>query len=195
MLLFLPDRVGVDRGGAQLRMTEPALEHMERDALYCGMHAEPMTQALRAAVRRIRNSGLDHHALDDLPDADAAEVPDRGGGLLSGLLGLPDPVGGGQSIEEFSRDRHGPEDDLLLAGGVFTLLQGPDRDGPAGEVNSGRRDLQELGRPAPGPMERLTQGPVPRGLTPGRGEERAAFLSVQIKPVSGGVMEAHFAHV
>jgi hypothetical protein len=32
-------------------------------------------------------------------------------------------------------------------------------------------------------------------LAPGRGEEGRALLGVEIEPVSGGVMEAHFAHI
>ncbi len=43
MLFFFPDRVGVDCGGAELRMSEPALEHMEGDALDGGVDAEPVT--------------------------------------------------------------------------------------------------------------------------------------------------------
>ena len=74
------------------------------------------------------------------------------------------------------------------------ILQGSDRDGAAGEVDARRGDLQELGRAAPGPVQGLADGPVPGGLAPGRGEEGRALLSVQIKPVSGGVMQAHFGH-
>ena len=89
----------------------------------------------------------------------------------------------------------GPEHDLLLTRGVLAFFQGPDRNGPAGEVDPGRRDLQELGRAAPGPVQGLAEGPVPGGLAPGRGEEGGTLFGVEIEPVSGGVMEAHSTHV
>lgn len=114
MLFFFPDRVGVDCGGAELRMSKPALEHMEGDALDGGVDAEPVTQTFRRAMRGIWDPGFDHDAFDDLPDPDPAEVPDRDPGLLARLLGLSDPMGGGQSIEELGRDRDGAEHDLLL---------------------------------------------------------------------------------
>jgi len=44
-------------------------------------------------------------------------------------------------------------------------------------------------------VERLAQGPVSGGLAPGSGEEGRALFGVQIEPVSGGVMEAHFGHI
>lgn len=43
-------------------------------------------------------------------------------------------------------------------------------------------------------MECLAQGPVPGGLTPGGGEEGRALFGVEVEPVSGGVMKAHFGH-
>lgn len=114
MLFFLPDRVRVDCSGTELCMTEPALEHVEGDALDGGMDAEPVTQTFRRAMRGIWDPGFDHDAFDDLPDPDPAEVPDRDPGLLARLLGLSDPMGGGESIEELGRDRNGAEHDLLL---------------------------------------------------------------------------------
>ena len=142
------------------------------------MNAEPMTQALRRPVRRIWDPGLDHDAFDDLPDPDPAEVPDRSCRFPAGFLRLPDPVGGGQSIEELGRDRNVPEHDLLLSRGVLTLLQRSDRDGSTGEVDPGRGDLQGLRGAAPGPVQDLTQGPVPGGLASCRGEEGGALLGV-----------------
>ena len=141
MLFFLPDRVGVDRGGAELCVAEPALEHVQGNALNGRVDAEAMPEPLGRAVRRVGNAGLDHHALHDLPDPDPAQVPDGGGRPLAGFLGLPDAVGDVQSIEELSGDRDGPEHDLLLTRGVFAFLEGADGDGAAGEVDPRRRDL------------------------------------------------------
>lgn len=77
VLLFLADRVGVDRRGRELRMPHPLLEHVERNAVDRGVDPEAVAQALGRALRRVRYPSLDHDALDDLPDADAAERPDR----------------------------------------------------------------------------------------------------------------------
>ena len=74
MLFFLPDRVGVDRGGTELRMAEPALEHVEGNALDDRIDAEPVPETFRGAVRCVRDPGIDHDAFDDLPDPDAAQV-------------------------------------------------------------------------------------------------------------------------
>jgi hypothetical protein len=95
MLFFAAHRLGIDRGGAELCVAEPALEHVEGNALYCGMNTEPMPETLRAAMRRIRDTRFDHDPFHDLPDPDPGQVPDRGGRLPAGFLRLPYPVGGG----------------------------------------------------------------------------------------------------
>lgn len=122
MPFFLADRVGVDNGGAELRVTHPFLNHVERNSVHRRVDPEPVPEALWAAVRRIREARLYHDAFHDLPDPDSGEVPDGGGRLPAGLLRLTDPVGGGQSIEELGRDWDGPEHDLRAAGGVPALL-------------------------------------------------------------------------
>jgi len=71
ILLFLADGVGVDGGGRELGVAHPLGQHVQRYALDGGIDAEPVAQALGAAVRRIGNIRLDHHALDDLPDPNA----------------------------------------------------------------------------------------------------------------------------
>lgn len=96
--------------------------------------------------------GLDHDALDDLPDPDPAQVPDRHGRLSARILRLPDSMGGGQSIEELGRDRHGPEHDLLLPCGVLAFLQGPEAIARSYEMT------------APDYIQALTIQRVPHGL-------------------------------
>jgi len=44
-------------------------------------------------------------------------------------------------------------------------------------------------------VQRLAEGTVASRPALGDGEESHPLLSVQVKPVSGIVMEAHFAHV
>ncbi len=65
---------------------------------------------------------------------------------------------------------------------------------PAGEVDPGRRDLHQLGGPAPGPVQRLAQGPVAGGLPAGRGEEVGPLLGVEVEASADRVVEAHFGH-
>ena len=194
ILLFLSDRVGIYRGGAELRVPHPFLDHVERHPVHRGVNPEPVTQALRATVRRIRYPGLDHDPLDDLPDSDPAQVPNRGDSPLPGLLGLPDRMSDVESIEELGRYRDGPEHDLLLTRSVLAFLEAADRDGSTEEVDPGRGDLQGLRGAAPGPVQDLTQGPVPGGLAAGRGEEGRALFRVEIEASAGGVVEAHFGH-
>ena len=161
-----------------------AVHHVKRYAVHRGVNPEPVAQPLRAAVRRVRDPGLDHDALDDLPDPHPAQVPDRRSRLFAGLLRLPDAMGGGQSIEKLRRDRDGPEHDLGAAGGVLAFLETADGDGATGKVDPRRGDLQELGRAAPGPVQGFAEGPVAGGLTPGRRKEGPALLSVEIEPPS-----------
>lgn len=56
-------------------------------------------------------------------------------------------------------------------------------------------DLEELGCPAAGPVQRFAERPVPGPLAAGDGKEGGPLLGVQVEPVSGGIVEAHFAHV
>ena len=58
-------------------MAQPLREHVRRDALHGGVDADAMAQALGAAVRDVGNACLDHHTLDDLPDPNAGQGPDR----------------------------------------------------------------------------------------------------------------------
>lgn len=175
-------------------MPHPFLHHVQGNAVDRCVDPEAVAQTFGAAVRRVRDPGFNHDALDDLPDPHAADRPDRGHGPLAGGLRLADAVGGVQGIEKLGWDRHGPEYDFLLPCGVAPLLEGPDRNGAAGEVDPGRCDLQQLGGPAPGPVQRLAQGAVTRGLASGNRKEGGPLLGVQIEAVSGGVMEAHFGH-
>jgi hypothetical protein len=98
---------------------------------------------------------------------------------------------GVQGVEEVGRDRNRPVDDFLLSRCVPTFFQGAECDCATRQINPGRCDFPELGWAAPGPVQGLTQGPVPGGLAPGHGKEGRALLGVQIEPVSGRVMEAH----
>ena len=176
-------------------MAHPFREHVERDAVHGGVDAEAVAQALGTAVRGVGYTRLDHHALDDLPDPDARERPDRCLGLARRLLGFADAVRGVQGIEIVGRDGNGPVDDPGLSLRVPALLEAADRDRAAGEIDAGRGNLDQFRRAATGMMQRLAQGPVAGRATLGDVEEGRTFLGVQVQPVSGIVMEAHFAHV
>ncbi len=128
VLFFFPDRVGVDSSGAELRMTKPALQHVQRYALNCRVDPKSMPETLWGAVRCIWDARIDHDPLRDLPDPDTAQIPDGCGRFAPRFLSLPDPMGGVQSIEELGWDRHGPEHGFLMSCGVSPFLQGPDRD-------------------------------------------------------------------
>lgn len=100
-----------------------------------------------------------------------------------------------KGIQKISRNRDAAEDHLLAPLRVLALLQGADGDAAAREVDARRRDLQQLGRAAPGPVQGLAKRTVPGRLQPGRAEEGGPFLGVEIETVSGGIMKAHFGHV
>lgn len=175
-------------------MPQPFLEHVQRDAVDGRVDSEPVPQSLRAALRRVGDAGLDHDARDDLPDPHPAQRPDRRLGLFSGSLGLADAMRGVERVQVIRRDRDRPVDQFGAAGSVPALLQGSDRNRAAGEIHAGGRDLDQLGGPAAGEVQRLAQRAVARRLAPGRGQEGGAFLGIQVEPVAGRVVEAHVAH-
>jgi len=176
-------------------VAEPFGQHVQRDAPHGGVDPEPVAQALGAAVRRVRDARLDHHALDDLPDPHARERPDRSGSLAGRPLGLAQIVCGVQGIEILGRHGDRPVDDLLLAGSILALLEAADRDGTARQIDAGRRDLDQFGRAASGMVQGFAQGAITGGTLARLIEEGRALLGVQIQPVSGIVMEAHSAHI
>ena len=175
-------------------MPEPLLEHVKRNSVHGGVDPEAVPQALGAALWRVRDAGLDHDPLDDLPDPHAADRPDRRAGLLAGLLRLSEAVGGVERVEIVRRDGDGPEVNLLAPRGVLALLQAADGDGAAGQVHACQGDLEKLRGAAPGEVQRLAERAVAGGLSSRRGQEGRALLGVQVEPVAGGVMEAHFTH-
>jgi len=195
ILLFPADSIGVDHGGAELSVAEPFGQHVQRDAPHGGVDPEPMAQTLGAAVRRIRDTRLDHHALDDLPDPHARQGPDRHLGALGRPLRFSDAVRGVEGVEILGGHRDGAVDDLLLAGSIPALLEAAQRDGTAGEIDAGGRDLDQLGWTAAGMVQRLAECAVPGGPALSDGEESRALLGVQVEAVSAAVVEAHFAHV
>ena len=138
---------------------------------------------------------LDHHAIDDLPDPNTRERPDRHLGALGRPLRFSDAVRGVQGVEILGGHRDGAVDDLLLAGSILALLEAAERDRATGEIDTGGGDFDQLGRLAPGVMQRLAKRAVACGPALGNSEESRALLSVQVQPVSGIVVEAHFAHV
>ena len=77
---------------------------------------------------------------------------------------------------------------------IPALLKAAYGDRPTRQVHAGRGDLDQLGGPAAGEVQRLAQRAVAGRLAPGRGQEGGAFLGVQIEPASSRVMEAHLAH-
>ena len=122
ILLFFSDGIRIDRCGGELGMPHPFLDHVQGHPVHGRVDPEAVAQALGTTVRRVRDAGLDHDALHDLPDPNSAEVPDRHGGLPARLLRFPDPMGSIQSVEELRRDWNGPEYHLLLTRGVQALL-------------------------------------------------------------------------
>lgn len=194
ILLFLADGIGVDRCGGELRMAHPFLDHVQGYSVNCGVDPEPVSKAFRRPVGGIGNACGDHDPFHDLPDAHAAQRPDGRCRLLSGALRFANTVGCVQGVEELCRHRNRSEDDFVFARGILSLLQAAEGDGSPREVDPGWGDLEELRRPTPCPVQSLAQGPVPRRLAPGRGEEGRPLFSIEIEPVSGGVIEAHFRH-
>ena len=195
VLLFLADGVGVDGGGRELGMAHPLGQHVQRHALHGGIDAEPVAQALGAAMGRVGDIRLDHHALDNLPDPNARERPERHLEALGHPLSFSDAMSRVENVEIFGGHRHSSIDDLLLAGSILALLEAAQRDGAAGEINAGRGDLDQLRGTAAGMVQRLAKRAVAGRPAPGDGKESRALLGVQVQPVSSIVMEAHFAHV
>lgn len=175
-------------------MAHPFLEHVERDAVHRRVDAEAVAQTLRASLRGIRYPGLDHDRLDDLPDPHPAERPDRHRRLLAGGLGLADAVRHVQRVQIVRRHRNAPVDHLGAARGILALLQAADRDGAACEVHPGRGDLEQFRGSGPREVQRFAKRAIARGLAPGDSQEGGALLGVEIEPVSGGIIEAHFTH-
>ena len=193
MLFPFPDRIRIDRGGGELGVCHPFLDHVQGHPILGRVDPKSLAQTLGATKRRIRDARLDHDPFHDLPDPDPAGIPDQHGRLPAGPLRLSDPVGGGQSIEKLGRNRDGSEHNFLLTREVAALLQRPDRNGAAGQVDPGWGDLEKLGRAAPRPLQGFKRGPIPGGLAPGCCEEGSALFN-EIKSVPLGVMEAHFGH-
>jgi len=75
ILFFLAHGIGVDRRGAELGVPHPLLQHVQRDAIHCGVDPEAVAQTLGTTVRCIRYRSLDHDPFDDLPDTHAAQRP------------------------------------------------------------------------------------------------------------------------
>ena len=175
-------------------MAHPLRQHVQRDAFHGGVDSEAMAQALGAAVRRVGNARLDHHALDDLPDSHARQGPDRSLGLFRRPLGLTDAVRGVQGIEIVGRHGNGPVNDPGSPCPVFPLLEAAERDRAAREIHAGRGNLDQLRGTASGMVQRLAQRPVAGGTLAGDVEEGGALLGVQVQPVAVAVMEAHLGH-
>lgn len=194
MLFFLADGIGIDGGGAELGVTHPFLQHVQRHPAHHGVDPEAVPQPLGAAVRGIGDTGLDHDRGDNLPDPNPAKRPDRGLGLPAGGLSLADAMGGVERVEVIRRHRDGSEDDFRGTCGVLAFLQAAQGDGAAGQVDPSRSDLQQFRRPAAGEVQGLAEGAVAGRLAAGQGEEGGAFLGIEVEPVSGPVGKAHLAH-
>ena len=165
-LFFLADGIGVNGRGGQLGVSHPLRQHVYGNAVHGGVDPEPVAQTFRTAVRRVGNACLDHHGLDDLPDTHAGQIPNRPAGESGRFLRLPDAMRGVEGVEIIRRHRNGPVDDLRLARPVLALFQAAQRHRAAGQVHAGRGDLDQLGRPAPGIVQRFAQGAVAGGFAP-----------------------------
>ena len=175
-------------------MTHPLRQHVQRDALHGGVDPEPVAQALGAAMRRVGDPCLDHHALDDLPDSDTRQRPDRSLGALRRSLGLADAVRGVQGVEIVGRHGNGPVDDSGPPCPVFPLLEAAERDRAPREIDAGRRNLDQLGGAASGMVQRLAERPVAGGKLAGDIEEGGAFFGVEVQPIAVAVVKAHLGH-
>ena len=125
-------------------MPEPLLEHVKWNAVHGGVDPEPVAESLRTAMWSVRDPRFDHDAFDELPDAHAADWPDRHDSPLARSHGFAQPVGGIERVQVVWRDGDRAVDDLGGALGVLAFLETADRDRPAGQVDPGRRDLQQL---------------------------------------------------
>ena len=65
----------IDRGGGELGMAEPLLQHVERDVVDGGVHPEPVEQAVGDPLRSDGQPGLDHVPLDDPPERRQSALP------------------------------------------------------------------------------------------------------------------------
>ena len=130
VLLFFTYGIGIDRSCAELRVAHPLLQHVQRNAVHRGVYPEPMAQALRAAVGRVRYPGFGHNAFYNLPDADTAERPDRFRRLVARLLSFPDAMGGIEGVQVVRRHWDGSIDDLRAARCIPALLEAADGDRP-----------------------------------------------------------------
>jgi len=195
ILLFFAYGVGVDCRGRELGVAHPLGQHVQRYAVHGSIDTEPVAQTLGAAMRRIGDTRLDHHALDDLPDPHTREWPDRHLGALGCPLRFSDAVRGVHGVEILGRHGNSPINNLLLARGILPLLETAERDRAPRKIDTGRCDFDQLGRTAAGMVQRLAKCTVAGRPALGDGEESRALFGVQVEPVSGIVMEAHFAHV
>jgi len=143
----------------------------------------------------IGNIRLDHHALDDLPNPNTREGPDRHLGALGRPLSFSNAVRGVHGVEILGRHGNSPINNLLLAESIPALLETAERDRAPRKIDTGRCDFDQLGRTAAGMVQRLAKCTVAGGPALGDGKESRALFGVQVEPVSGIVMEAHFAHV
>ena len=169
---------------------------MKWNTVHRGIDPEAVAQTFRAAMRRIGNIGLDHHILDDLPDSDTGQIPDRRFCELRHFLRLADAMRRVESIKIVRRHGYGAIDNLLLSSfWVLALLETAKRDGTFGEINSSRGDLDQLGRTTTGIVQRLAEGAVAGRFAFCHCKKCRALLGVQIEAVSGAVIKAHFAHV
>lgn len=143
-MFFLTYGIGIDRSCTELRVAHPLLQHVQRNAVHRGIYPEPMAQALRAAVGRVRYPGFSHNAFYNLPDADTAERPDRFRRLVARFLSFPDAMGGVEGVQIIRWHRDGPIDDFRVARGFLALFEAADGDRPTGQVHAGRGDLQQF---------------------------------------------------
>lgn len=153
---FGSDGVGVDRGGGELRVAQPSLQQIERDAGLDRRDPKPVAQALRRGLRPFDAGGL-HHGEHLFPSGGAAKVPERGRALL--FLGrrffllVLEPVDHRQHLEHRRRHRHG------AIHAALSFLQGFKHDGAGGEVDTLADELQGLGDPTAGVGEDVAKRP------------------------------------
>ena len=165
-------------------MAHPLREHVERHARGDGVDAVAVAQALRAAVRPVRDPRRVQDRLDAPPGGVARPGPQEAVGMpFPTPLRLPDAVHEVELVQEAGRRRHGPVDALTA------LLEGFDNDGLPGQVDPLRRERQGLGDAAAGIVQHGAEGAHRALGLGGCRHEGAPLVGAEVEAVSLSVVQ------
>lgn len=145
--LLAAGEVGVDRGGLQIRVPEPARDDVERHVLFqCG-DGESVPEPL-GGCGRPDDAGDVHRLLHPAVGGSAVHSPQRLIGVLT-VAGVVDQL---DHFQQFVRHRDGPVDEL-------PPLQRAQREGLGHGIDVQRRYLQRLAEPGAGEGQGQTVRP------------------------------------